>query len=375
MREAYITAAGQFLPGAPVPNDAIEDHIGAISPMASRRGRLTLRQNRIRSRHYAMTADGHSDHSVASMAADAVRDLLDRAEIGAREIDLLASATTQADGLVPGLASAVHHALGLPPVEVVSHQSVCASSMMAMKTAWLNVIAGQRDAAVAVGAEFSSRFFRPGHYASIVEPDGALLADADFLRWTLSDGAAAVLVEPRPARHGPSLQIEWIESRSFADRFAPCMRGGLAEQADGALKPWSHFASAADAAQAGAFVLRQDVDALHAMFPVWVGEFMRLIDKGRFAPDSVDWFLCHFSAHSIRESLVKLAERAGCMIPEERWFTNLYEKGNVGSASLFLLIDDLVRSGRLEPGQTILCAVPESGQCIMSFMQMRVVAP
>jgi 3-oxoacyl-[acyl-carrier-protein] synthase-3 len=85
------------------------------------------------------------------------------------------------------------------------------------------------------------------------------------------------------------------------------------------------------------------------------------------------WFLCHFSAKSLREEMVRLATRAGCMIPEERWFTNLYEKGNVGAASPFLLIDDLLRSGRLRAGQRILCAVPESGQCIIAYALMTVV--
>jgi 3-oxoacyl-[acyl-carrier-protein] synthase-3 len=150
------------------------------------------------------------------------------------------------------------------------------------------------------------------------------------------------------------------------------MTGGSVRSERG-IVPWSHFPSAHDAADAGAFMLRQDAEALHAMLPVWLGELMRLIDEGRIATPEVDWFLCHYSAHSLREEMVKLATRAGCMIPEERWFTNLYEKGNVGAASIYLLIDDLLRSGRLEPGQTILCAVPESGQCVMSYARMTVV--
>jgi 3-oxoacyl-[acyl-carrier-protein] synthase-3 len=32
-----------------------------------------------------------------------------------------------------------------------------------------------------------------------------------------------------------------------------------------------------------------------------------------------------------------------------------------------------MRSGRLEPGQTILCAVPESGRCQMGYARMTVV--
>jgi 3-oxoacyl-[acyl-carrier-protein] synthase-3 len=305
-----------------------------------------------------------------------VRRLLDEAEVDRSRIGFLAAASTQNDLMVPGVASLVHGESGLPPLELASLQSVCASSVMALKAAALQVAAGEHPAAIGVGAEFASRYFRPGQYlgTATMRDDGTLPGDAEFLRWTLSDGAAAVLVEDRPARHGPSLRIDWISLRSFADRFAPCMTGGAVRGEDGALTPWSlHAGGGASAAAAGAFQLRQDVDALHRMLPVWMGEFMRLVDDGRIVPDEVDWFLCHFSAHSLREEMVRLATRAGCMIPEEKWFTNLYDKGNVGAAALFLMIDDLMRSGKLEPGQKLLCAVPESGQCIMAYAGMTVV--
>jgi 3-oxoacyl-[acyl-carrier-protein] synthase-3 len=200
-------------------------------------------------------------------------------------------------------------------------------------------------------------------------------ADAGFLRWTLSDGAAAVLLEDRPARRGLSLRIDWISLRSFADRFAPCMTGGAARSEDGALTPWSHHRTIGAAAEAGAFQLRQDVDALYRMLPVWLGEFMRLVDQGLIVPEAVDWFCCHYSAHSLREEMIRLATRAGCMIPEERWFSNLATKGNVGAASIFLILDDLLRSGDLREGQNILLAVPESGQCIMAYAGLTVVGP
>lgn len=375
MRQAFITSTGQHLPGKPVGNDDIERHIGVVSPLASRLGRLVLRQNRIRTRHYAMDAQGNTCTTVARMGAEAARDLLSRAEVSPGDVTHLATATTQADGMVPGLAGGVQRDLGLKPLEIASCQSVCASSMMALKNAWLQVASGEHDASLVVGAEFSSRYFRPGFYldTAVIDNEGRLSGDADFLRWTLSDGAGALLVEPRPASHGLSLRIDWISLRSFADRFEPCMTGGIAFPAGGDPKPWSHHASPHEAARAGAFTLRQDVDALKAMLPVWMGELMRLVDEGRIATSEVDWFVCHYSAHSLREEMIRLATKAGCMIPEERWFTNLYEKGNVGAASLFLLLDDLMRSGRLEVGQTILCAVPESGQCLMGYARMTVV--
>jgi 3-oxoacyl-[acyl-carrier-protein] synthase-3 len=375
MQPVYVTATAQCLPGAPIANDRMADYIGRLSPEAERFGRLTLRQNGIKSRHYAIRPDGSSDWTVAKLAGSAVRSLIAGAEIDPEAIGFLATATTQNDLMVPGLASGVHAESGLPPIELASLQSVCASSMMAMKAAALQVAAGEHRAAIAVGAEFSSRYFRPGHYrdTATAKSDGTLPGDAEFLRWTLSDGAAGLLIEERPAAHGLSLRIDWISLRSFADRFAPCMTGGGARQPDGSLKPWSLHDSAADAATAGAFQLRQDVDALYRMLPVWLGEFMRLVDAGQIVPGAVDWFLCHFSANSLREEMARLAERAGCMIPDERWFTNIYDKGNVGAAAIFLLLDDLMRLGGLTPGQRILCAVPESGQCIMAYAAMTVV--
>lgn len=374
MGDAFVTASGQFLPGPPVDNAHMVDFIGRLSPAAERFGRLTLRQNGIKTRHYAIAPDGSTEWTVAKLAAAAVRDVLGRAALDPAEIGFLAAATTQNDLLVPGFASGVHAASGLQPMEIASHQSVCASAMMAFKNAVLNVKAGEHRAALAVGAEFSSRFFRPGHYlrTASVDAEDCLPSDAEFLRWTLSDGAAAVAIENRPAARGLSLRVDWMSLRSFADRFEPCMTGGGSREGDG-LRPWSHFASSGEAAAAGAFQLRQDVDALYRMLPVWMGEFLRHVDEGRIDPDATDWFLCHFSAHSLRQEMVRLATKAGAMIPEERWFTNLYDKGNVGAASMFLLIDDFLRSGRARPGQRVLCAVPESGQCIMAFAGLTVV--
>jgi 3-oxoacyl-[acyl-carrier-protein] synthase-3 len=78
---AFITAGGQCPPGSPARNAATADHLGRLSERSEREGRLALRQNGIRSRHYAMDANGRTDWTVARLAAGAVADILDRAEI------------------------------------------------------------------------------------------------------------------------------------------------------------------------------------------------------------------------------------------------------------------------------------------------------
>ena len=48
--------------------------------------------------------------------------------------------------------------------------------------------------------------------------------------------------------------------------------------------------------------------------------------------------------------------------------------GNVGSASIYIMLDELLRSGRLRDGQHLLCWVPESGRFSSGFIYLTVTA-
>ena len=54
--------------------------------------------------------------------------------------------------------------------------------------------------------------------------------------------------------------------------------------------------------------------------------------------------------------------RAGCGFPEERWFVNLARVGNVGAASIYLALEELLATRTLASGTRILLAVPESSR-------------
>ncbi|HEY8190698.1 MAG TPA: 3-oxoacyl-[acyl-carrier-protein] synthase III C-terminal domain-containing protein, partial [Micavibrio sp.] len=70
---------------------------------------------------------------------------------------------------------------------------------------------------------------------------------------------------------------------------------------------------------------------------------------------------------------IALLKKAGAMIDEEKWFTNLYSKGNTGTASIFIMLDELFHSGKLKSGEKILCHVPESGRGLNCLMVLEVV--
>ena len=59
-------------------------------------------------------------------------------------------------------------------------------------------------------------------------------------------------------------------------------------------------------------------------------------------------------------------------IPRNGLFTNLYDKGNTGSAAIYIMLDELFRKKRPKPGEKILCMIPESGRFVVSFMLLTV---
>ena len=374
-RDVFITGCGSHLPGEPVSNEGIEDHIGRICGRPSLMGRRALRWNGIETRHYALDETGAAFDTNAGMSAKAVNAALDSARLDAGDLSFLAAATTQGDYLVPGHATAVHGELGRRAMEIASFQSVCGSSLMAAKAAWLNVKAGEHDVAAACAGEFSSRWFRPTFYegTALVDAKGRTRAEADFLRFTLSDGAGAIVMENAPAKHSQSLRVEFIDIVSLAHSFDPCMWAGASiENRTDLSKGWG-IAGPLAAHAAGAIALLQDFELLKRVIRAWVGVYLEKVDIKRIVPDSVDWLLCHYSARSLREEIVSLLEKTDAMIPQQKWFSNLAHVGNIGSASIWVMLDEFLRSGRLKRGEKVLCVVPESGRALVGFMMLEAV--
>lgn len=373
---AYITGTSSFLPNAPVANDDIENVLGMIAGKPSRARRIVLRNNGIRSRHYAIDpATGAFTHSNAQLAAAALRGL------DLANIEVLACGTSCADQLMPGHAVMVHGELGIPPCEVVSTAGICAAGMGALKYAYLSVLAGQAKKALASGSERASggllaRLYEPesAHRVAEMEDNPEIAFEKDFLRWMLSDGAGAFLVEDQPRPDGLSLHIDWIDLQSQADSMPVCMYAGGDKGDDGRFQGWQEFAASQWAARS-IFSVKQDVRLLNeAIVEQTFGKSLAVARaRHGLAAEAVDWFLPHMSSEYFRQPLADHMAANGFAIGQEKWFTNLQTKGNTGSASIFIILDELFRSGRLALGNRLLCFVPESGRFTGSLMHLTVV--
>lgn len=383
MPAVYITATSAFLPNAPVNNDQMEAILGQAGPKPSRARRTILRSNGIKSRHYAIDpATGATTHTNAQLTAEAVRGLTGP-RFSLEQMECLACGTTQADQIMPNHAVMTHGELGCPPCEVIATAGVCVAGITAMKYAWLGVAAGEFTRAVATGSETASavmrgRLFGPelAHRADAIEERPEIAFEKDFLRWMLSDGAGAVLLEPAPRTDGISLRIDWIFERSYANEKPACMYSGAVKQEDGSLKGWKEFQPEEWLAES-VFAVKQDVKQLNEFVIHYTVErpLAEILHTGRLRPEEVDHFLPHYSSAFFRDKVAAGMEKVGFAIPQERWFTNLETCGNTGSASIYIMLDELFRSGRLKAGEKILCYIPESGRFSTAFMLLTVSAP
>jgi len=135
---------------------------------------------------------------------------------------------------------------------------------------------------------------------------------------------------------------------------------------------WLDYPDFESASQAGAINLKQDIRLLDQVVKTGVAHYFELIDKHKINPGKVDWLCCHYSSEFFKEPIKQLMRKGGAEIPDQKWFSNMATKGNTGSASIFIMLEELMYSGKLEEGQTILCMVPESGRFVTSFMLLRV---
>ncbi len=374
--DVFLTRTAAYLPFAPVSNDDIEDVLGRVGGKPSRARRIVLRSNGIQTRHYAIDrATGEPAMSNAQLTAAAIRALGD---VG--RVDCLATGTSLPDQLMPSHGVMVHGELGWPRLEVVSCAGICLSGTAALKHAWLAVRAGDARRAVATGSELASpillaRNFEPelAHKVQALETRPEIAFEKDFLRWMLSDGAGAVLLETAP-RGSLSLRIDWIDLSSAAHELPACMYAGAEKNDDESLRGWLQFPSAEWHARS-VFAVKQDVRLLndHISRATFREPLAEIVAKRGLAADDIDWFLPHLSSQYFIQPMIDSLQHVGLSIPRDRWFTNLATKGNTGSASPYIMLDELFRSGRIRPGQRVLMFVPESGRFSSGFVYMQAV--
>lgn len=378
MQGVYITRAAKFLPNDPVSNEEMEDFLGMIDGVPSKGKRLTLRNNGIKTRYYALTKEGRSTHSNAEMAALAIKKLTDT-DFKLEDIELIACGTASPDNHMPSHAVMVHGELkDAGPVELISPSGSCCASMQSLKFGYTSILAGNTTNAVCTGSEKLSPFMRAGFFEketerrlADMEENPFIAFEKDFLRWMLSDGAAALLLEDQP-RGTSSLKIEWLEIRSYANELETCMYVGSEKTEDGKTLGWKEF-TPEEWLDRSIFSFKQDTKLLGREIVQTGARYLKeLLDKKGLDIRTIDHFLPHLSSEFFRKKIAEEIVKHNIDIPQEKWFTNLTSVGNIGSASIFMMVEELMNSGKLKKGEKILLMVPESARFTYAYCLLTV---
>ena len=376
MSNVYINRIAKVLPNKPVSNDEMEEILGYVDGKPSKARRVILRNNGIKTRYYTIDSNGNVTHNNAQLTKEAIDKLFDD-KFKEDDLEVLSCGTTTPDQLQPSHAVMVHGLFTKKSLELNSSAGICTSGMNALKYGFLSVKSGNSTNAVCTGSERLSTWMLAEKFNNEVEnlvalEEKPILAfKKDFLRWMLSDGAGAILVENEP-KGDLSLKIEWMESYSYAHELETCMYAGGDKQEDGSIKPWNDY-HPDEWLTKSVFSLKQDVKLLDKhIIEKGVESMKDAMAKNNLTPSSVTYFLPHISSYYFEDKLKNLMKEEGVDVPESSWFINLSKIGNVGSASIFIMLEELSHSGKLKKGDSIFLCVPESGRFSYAYALLTV---
>lgn len=378
MNSVYINNVQKFMPNDAVTNEEIEDYLGYIGGKKSKAKKVVLRSNGIKSRYYVLEKGTEKAlFSNAQITANAIKKL-ENEKFSLDSIDCLSCGTTTPDQLMPNHTLMVQGELGLTEIETLSASGICLSGINALKYAYYGIKCGDLENVVSTGSEvvsptLSAKNFKTESDHKAVEQNPGIAFEKDFLRWMLSDGAGAMLLQNKPNEEGLSLKIDWIDILSYAGEMPTCMYSGCEVKGD-EVKGFRTFTQE-EIMEKSLLTIAQDVKLLNEnIIEYTVTKPIEKIAKKRdLKEEEISYFLPHYSSTFFRDKVYEGMKRGGLEIPFEKWFTNLTKCGNTGSASIYIMLEELFNSNKLSKGEKILCYIPESGRFSTSFMMLEVV--
>ncbi len=377
MFDVYITKSAKFLPNDPVTNDEIEARLGLINEKASKTRRIILRNNKIQTRYYAIDKEGNKTHTNAELTNSAINNLFDE-NFSKKDVELISCGSSTPDLILPSLAAMVHGLFKEKNVEINSAAGCCNAGMNALKYGYMSVRSGNTNNAICTGSERTSSWMQANKFEAEVNALTELNEmpvlgfNKDFLRWMLSDGAGAFLLENKPSGAHP-LKIEWMDAYSYAHELETCMYAGGDKMENGDILPWSDYQTN-EWEEKSIFAIKQDVKLLDANILVKGAESLKAaMDKHGVDSSEIDYFLPHVSSYYFVDGLRREMELVGAAVPKEKWFMNLDKVGNIGAAAIYVALDELINSGKLKKGDKIMLSVPESGRFSYTYAYLTVV--
>ena len=272
----------------------------------------------IKSRHIAR------EETAVSMAAKAAKRALEDAQVAAAEIDLLIVSSVSSEQLLPCTACSVQKEIGAVNAAAFDLNAACSGFIVAYQMAAGQIKAGLSKKALLIGVECLSNIVNWEDRGTCIlfgDGAGAAVVSAD------EDGN----IDGRGNIEIPSV----LHSDGSRGEVLTC-QNPTGKRADGSLKGYV----AMDGREIYKFAARQ--------VPVVVKE---ILEKAGKSVEEVDLFVLHQANRRIVEAIAKRLKQ-----PIEKFPMDMMQNGNMSSASIPVLLDELKKAGKLQPGMKIVVA-------------------
>jgi 3-oxoacyl-[acyl-carrier-protein] synthase-3 len=263
-----------------------------------------------------------SHETTASMAVEASRIALAKANLEPTDLDLIILATNTIDHIVtPPTSSLIQHMLGATNVPALTIMTGCTAFVYALVTAHQFIAAGSYENILVVGSEILTRFMDWTDRSTCV---------------LFGDGAGAFILQATTKPCGV-LGFDLGSDGSGAEHLlAPA--GGAAEPLNA-----STFAE-------GRHYIRMNGREVFKFATRAIGDSsIRTLARADMSLDAIDWVVPHQA--NIR--IIQAAARS-MNLPMDRFLINIDKYANTSAASIPLVICEALDSGKMKPEDTLL---------------------
>jgi 3-oxoacyl-[acyl-carrier-protein] synthase-3 len=307
---AAITAVGAYVPEYVLTNQILETMVDTNDEWITTR--TGIKERRI------LKGEGKGTSFLAIKAAE---DLLQKAGLDPKEIDLVIVATATPDMKAASTAAYTATKIGATNAFSYDLEAACSSFLFGMSSASSYIESGRYKKVLLIGADKNSSFINYKDRATCI---------------IFGDGAGAVLFEPNEEGYG--VQDEYLRSNGEGREFLQATYGG------------SSFPITPEALAEGKHYVFQDGRTVfkNAVFNMSdVAE--KILDRNNLDKEDVDWLVAHQANKRIIDAT---ANRIG--LEDDKVMMNIHKYGNTTSATLPLLLNDY--ESQLKQGDNVIFA-------------------
>ena len=263
--------------------------------------------------------------TVASLAAEACRKALEQAGKTAEEVDMILLATCSPEYLLPCCACQVQQEIGAVNAVAFDINAACSGFLFGLTTANAYIQSGMYRNILVIGSEVLSKIMDWEDRSTCI---------------LFGDGAGAVLVEA--VEDG---QSELLGSVQRSDG-----SGGMVLSCRERMIANPLYREADEAAEPENFFVKMDGQAVYRFATRQVSACIReVLEKTGVAVEDIDMFVLHQANVRIIEAVAKRLKADIQKFP-----VNLDRVGNMSSATIPVLLDELNREGKLHRGDRLV---------------------